>query len=107
MVISLYATGLTTRDISSYLISSPIIRALMQTEGLIFIEKYKESQMLRIVTDMEVEFTPVVVGKSKSKVAPKTQKSRHKAETFDVASNKQTIYAYIRYPLGWLQGIEP
>ena len=69
-------------------IPSPIIRALMQAEGLIFTEKYKESQMPRIVTDMEVEFTPVVTGKSKSKVAPKTQKSRHKVETFEVASNK-------------------
>ena len=69
-------------------IPSPIIRALMQAEGLVFTNKYKEGQIPRIVTDMAVEFSPVVAGKSKSKVAPKTQKSRHKVETFEVASNK-------------------
>ena len=37
---------------------------------------------------MAVEFTEVVAGKSKPLVAPKTQKSRHKVETFEVASNK-------------------
>ena len=69
-------------------IPSPIIRALMQAERLVFTNKYKEGQVPRIVTDLEVGFTPVVDGKSKSKVAPKTQKSRHKAETFEVVSNK-------------------
>jgi hypothetical protein len=69
-------------------IASPIIRALMQAEGLIFTEKYKESQMPRIVTDMDVEFAPAVAGKSKSKIAPKTQKSRQIAEIPAMISNQ-------------------
>lgn len=69
-------------------IPSPIIRALMQAEGLIFTEKYKECQKPRIVTDMAVEFTPVVAGKSKALVAPRTQKSRQNAETSAMISNQ-------------------
>src|SRR3989338_3873528 len=69
-------------------IPSPIIRALMQAEGLIFTEKYKESQMPRIVTDTAVEFTPVITGKSKPLVAPKTQKSRRNAEIPVMVSNE-------------------
>ena len=69
-------------------IPSPIIRALMQAEGLIFTDKYKECQKPRIVTDMAVEFSPVVAGKSKALVAPKTQKSRRNAEIPVMVSNQ-------------------
>ena len=69
-------------------IPSPIIRALMQAEGLIFTKKYKECQKPRIVTDMAVEFSPVVAGKSKALVAPKTQKSRRIAEIPVMVSNE-------------------
>ncbi|OGF71045.1 hypothetical protein A3C73_00385 [Candidatus Giovannonibacteria bacterium RIFCSPHIGHO2_02_FULL_44_11] len=69
-------------------IPSPIIRALMQAEGLIFTEKYKECQKPRIVTDTAVEFTPVITGKSKPLVAPKTQKSRRNAEIPVMVSNE-------------------
>src|SRR3989338_7573188 len=69
-------------------IPSPIIRALMQAEGLIFTEKYKECQKPRIVTDTAAEFTPVITGKSKPLVAPKTQKSRRNAEIPVMVSNE-------------------
>lgn len=55
------------------------------------------------VTNLAVEFIPIVAGKSKPKVAPKTQKFRRIAETFDVAPNKPS--AVIRYRLGRLSGI--
>ncbi len=60
----------------------------MQAEGMIFTEKYKECLKPRIVTDMAVEFSPVVAGKSKPLVAPKTQKSRHNAEIPVMVSNQ-------------------
>lgn len=69
-------------------IPSPIIRDLMQAEDLVFTKKYKEVAGPRIITDLAVNFTPFIAGKSKSKIAPKTQKSRHKVETFEVEFNK-------------------
>ena len=60
---------------------TPIIRGLMMAEDMVFTKKYQEIREPKIITDMTVEFTPVVAGKSKPKmIAPKTQKSRHNAE---------------------------
>lgn len=71
------------------ILPTPIIRGLMQAEDMVFTKKYKEIREPKIITDMAVEFTPVIAGKSKPKmITPKTQKSRHNAETFEVASNK-------------------
>jgi hypothetical protein len=69
-------------------IPTPIIRALMQAENMVFTKKYQEIKEPRIVTDMAVEFTPVVAGKSKPLVAPKTQKSRQIAEIPAMISNQ-------------------
>ena len=69
-------------------IPTPIIRALMQAENMVFTKKYQEIKEPRIVTDMAVEFTPVIAGKSKSKIAPKTQKSRQIAEIPAMISNQ-------------------
>ncbi len=69
-------------------IPTPIIRGLMQAENLVFIKKYKEITGPRIITDLAVEFTPVIVGKSKPLVAPKMQKSRQIAEIPAMISNQ-------------------
>lgn len=69
-------------------IPSPIIRGLMQAENMVFTDKYKEIKEPRILTDLAIEFTPLIPGKSKSKVAPKTQKSRQIAEIPVMASNQ-------------------
>ena len=45
---------------------TPIIRGLMLAEDMVFTKKYQEIREPRIITDMAVEFTPVVAGKSKS-----------------------------------------
>ena len=57
-------------------------------EDMVFTKKYQEIREPRIITDMTVEFTPVVAGKSKSKLAPKTQKSRRNAEIPVMVSNQ-------------------
>ena len=69
-------------------IPSPIIRGLMQAEDMVFTKKYKEITGPRIITDLAVEFTPFIAGKSKSKIAPKTQKSRQIAEIPAMISNQ-------------------
>ena len=69
-------------------IPSPIIRGLMQAEDMVFTKKYKEIAGPRIITDLAVEFTPFIAGKSKSKIAPKTQKSRQIAEIPAMISNQ-------------------
>ena len=69
-------------------IPSPIIRGLMRTENMVFTEKYKEIKGPRIVTDLDVEFTTSIPGKSKSKIATKTQKSRRNAEIPVMVSNQ-------------------
>ena len=77
---------------------------------MVFTEKYKEIKGPRIVTDLDVEFTTFIPGKSKSKIAPTTQKSRHNAEIPVMASNQPMPtgrLGYIRYRLGWLMGFEP
>ena len=56
------------------IIPTPIIRGLMQAEDPVFIKKYKEITGLRIITDLVVEFTPVIAEKSKSKVTPQNAK---------------------------------
>lgn len=61
----------------------------MQAEDMVFTKKYKEIREPKIITDMTVEFTPVVAGKSKPKmIAPKTQKSRRNAEIPVMVSNQ-------------------
>ena len=60
----------------------------MQAEDMVFTKKYKEIREPKILTDMTVEFTPVATGKSKPKIAPKTQKSRRNAETPVMVSNQ-------------------
>lgn len=67
---------------------SPIIRGMMQAENMAFTKKYKEITGPRIITDLAVEFTPFIAGKSKSKIAPKTQKSRQIAEIPAMISNQ-------------------
>ncbi|MDP3763991.1 MAG: recombinase family protein, partial [bacterium] len=67
---------------------TPIIRGLMLAEDMVFTKKYQEIREPRIITNMAVEFTPVVAGKSKSKLAPKTQKSRRNAEIPVMVSNQ-------------------
>ena len=67
---------------------TPIIRGLMYAEDLVFTKKYQEITGPKIITDMAVEFTPVVAGKNKPLMIPKTQKSRQNAETFEVISNQ-------------------
>ncbi|MDO8424566.1 MAG: AAA family ATPase, partial [bacterium] len=67
---------------------TPIIRGLMLAEDMVFTKKYQEIREPRIITDMTVEFTAVVAGKSKSKLAPKTQKSRRNAEIPVMVSNQ-------------------
>ena len=68
---------------------TPIIRGLMQAEDMVFTKKYQEIREPKIITDMTVEFTPVVAGKSKPKmIAPKTQKSRRNAEIPVMVSNQ-------------------
>lgn len=68
---------------------TPIIRGLMMAEDMVFTKKYQEIREPKIITDMTVEFTPVVAGKSKPKmIAPKTQKSRHNAEIPVMVSNQ-------------------
>ena len=68
---------------------TPIIRGLMMAEDMVFTEKYKEIREPKIITDMAVEFTPVVAGKSKpTMIAPKTQKSRRNAEIPVMVSNQ-------------------
>ena len=69
-------------------IPSPIIRGLIQAEDMVFTKKYKEITGPRIITDLAVEFTPFVAGKLKSKIAPKTQKSRQIAEIPAMISNQ-------------------
>lgn len=66
-----------------------LIVRLMQAEDMVFTKKYKKIREPKIITDMTVEFTPVVTGKSKPKmITPKNQKSRQNAETFEVISNQ-------------------
>src|SRR3990167_7504560 len=67
---------------------TPIIRGLMLAEDMVFTKKYQEIREPRIITDMAVEFTPVIAGKSKSKLASKTQKSRRNAEIPVMVSNQ-------------------
>jgi len=67
---------------------TPIIRSLLYAENLVFTDKYKKITDPKIITDMTVEFTPVVAGKNKPLIIPKNQKSRQNAETFEVISNQ-------------------
>jgi hypothetical protein len=67
---------------------TPIIRSLMYAENLVFTDKYKKIIGPKIITDLAVEFTPFVAGKSKPLVAPKTQKSRQIAEIPAMISNQ-------------------
>lgn len=67
---------------------TPIIRSLLYAENLVFTDKYKKITGPKIITDMTVEFTPVVAGKNKPLIIPKNQKSRQNAETFEVISNQ-------------------
>lgn len=73
---------------------------------MVFTKKYKEITSPRIVTDLAVEFTPFVAGKSKSKIAPKMQKSQSangRTEIPAIISNQPN--SVIRYHLGCLSGI--
>ncbi len=73
---------------------------------MVFTKKYKEITNLRIITELAVEFTPFVTGKSKSKVTLKTQKSRQFAEILAIISN-QPNSVILEYRLGWSRGFEP
>ncbi len=80
-------------------IPTPIIRGLMQAANLVFTKKYKEIAGPRIITDLAVEFTPVIAGKSKPLVATKTQKSRQIAEIPAMISNQPESVIF-RYRFG-------
>ena len=68
-------------------------------------------EFANLVTDLDLEFTTSIPGKSKSKIALKTQKSRHNAEIPVMASNNPCLPAgkldYIRCRLGCLLGFVP
>ena len=69
-------------------IPSPIIRGLMQAENMVLTKKYKEIKEPKILTDLAIDFTELIPGKSKPLAIHKTQKSRQIAEIPAMISNQ-------------------